>query len=119
MQTLIDKIKVTGTTNISTIGFKTLLVILKNNKTGAAAYTGTKAEAATLKAGITVNMADNASGTNAAAIDGEYIKVRTQAGTLNAVLEVVLTEAYVASMVLPTNITAIATTLTLPANSEV
>lgn len=119
MQTLIDKIKIAGATNIPTIGFKTLLVILRNNKTGAANYTGTAAEAATLKAGITVNMADNSAGTNAAAIDGEYIKVRTQAGTLNAILEVVLTEAYVASMVLPTDITAIATMLTLPSNSEI
>lgn len=119
MQTLIDKVKVAAATNIATVGFDTLLVLLANGASGAVNYTGTAAEAAALKAGITVNIADNASGTGAIEIAQEYVNVRTQAGTKNAFLEVVLGEAYIASITLPTDVTATVKLLTLPAHSQV
>lgn len=119
MATMIDKVKVASATNIATAGYKTLLILLTNAASGAENYKGTAAEAATLKDGTTVNVADNASGTNAVEIDAQYVIVRTQAGTKNAFLEVVLGEAYVSTIVLPSNITATARLLTQPAISEV
>lgn len=119
MATLIDKLKVADASNIATMGFETLLVLLANGASGAANYAGTAAEAAALKAGITVTTGSNATGVGAAAIDAEYIKVRTHAGTKNAFLEVVLTEAYISTITLPANITATARLLTNPANSQV
>lgn len=119
MNTLIDKLKVAGATNVHTVGFKTLLILLVNGATGAANYEGTAAEAATLKSGITVNVADNASGTGAAKVAAEYVEVRTQAGTKNAFLEVVLSENYVSSITFPSGITAVSRFLTGPSNSEV
>ena len=119
MATLIDKLKVADATNIATMGFETLVLLIANGASGAANYTGTAAEAATLKAGITVTTGASATGVGAAAIDAEYIKVRTQAGTKNAFVEVILTEAYVSAITLPANITAVARLLTNPANSQV
>ena len=119
MATLIDKLKVADATNIATIGFETLVLLIANGASGAANYTGTAAEAATLKAGITVTTGASSTGVGAAAIDAEYIKVRTQAGTKNAFVEVILTEAYVSAITLPANITAVARLLTNPANSQV
>lgn len=119
MATLIEKVKVAPATNIPTVGFETLLVLLVNGASGAANYAGTAAEATALKAGITVNVADNSAGTNAAEINDEYVKVRTQAGTKNAFLEVVLGEAYVSTIVLPTDVTAVTRFLTHPSNSQV
>lgn len=119
MNTLIDKLKVAGATNIATVGFKTLLILLVNAATGSTNYTGTAAEAAALKAAITVNIADNSSGTGAAEINAEYVEVRTQAGTKNAFLEVVLNENYVSSITFPSGVTAVARFLTSPSNSQV
>lgn len=120
MNTVIDKLKlVTAAANIPTVGFKTLLCVLTNGAAAAQNYTGTKAEADTLLAGITVNMSATSDGANAVALDKQYIKVRTQAGTVNAFLEIVLTDAYVASITLPQDITATTKLLTLPSNSEV
>jgi len=119
MTTLIQNLKVAPATNIPTVGFQTLLVLLVNGASGAADYTGTAAEAATLKTGITVNVANNVSGTNAVEIADEYVRVRTQAGSKNAFLEVVLGEAYVSTITLPTDVTAVARLLTHPAHSEV
>ena len=56
---------------------------------------------------------------NAVALDGQYINIRTIAGTTKAIMEVVLTKALVASIVLPSNHTSIINMLTLPANSIV
>jgi len=119
METLIDKVKVAGATNIPTVGFKTLLVLLANGATGAADYDGTAAEAAALKAGITVTVADNAAATGAAEIAAEYIKVRTQADTKNAFLEIALGAEYVSAITLPAGIAAVARLLTQPSHSEV
>lgn len=120
MYTLIDKLKkAPAATNIPTVGFQTLLCVLNNGADGAVNYAGTKAEADALLAGITVNMSAASDGSNPVALDKQYINVRTQAGTKNAFLEIVLTEAYVASIVLPANITRVIDLLTLPSNSEV
>lgn len=119
MQTLIDKLKVAGATNIATTGFGTLIVLLTNGATGAANYGGTAAEAAALKAGITVTTGASSTGVGAAEINAEYVKVRTQAGTKNAFLEVVLTEAYISAITFPSGVTAVARFLTNPAISQV
>ena len=120
MQTLIDNLKVVGASNIATIGFNgTLLVLLTNGLSGADDYDGTAAEAAALKAGITVTTGSSSTGVSATAVDSEYIKVRTQADTKNALLEVVLTEAYISAITLPSDITATARFLTNPSNSQV
>lgn len=122
MQTLIDKVKLLkANTNIPTVGFKTLLVILKNGAAAAATsdYAGTAEEAATLKAGITINMSDNSDGSNPVALDDQYYNVRTQAGTDNAFLEIILTQAYIATITLPSDITILAGLMTLPSNSQV
>lgn len=118
MQTLIDKIQLAGTANIETAGFKTLLVVINNGTSEAPNYTGSKAEADALKAQITVNMKDKTTD-DAVALDGQYIKVRTIAGTTKAIMEVVLTKALVASIALPANYTSVINMLTLPANSIV
>lgn len=118
MQTLIDKIKLAGTENIETAGFKTLLVVINNGAGEAANYTGSKAEADALKAQITVNM-KNKTTDDAVALDSQYIKVRTIAGTTKAIMEAVLTKALVASIALPANHTSVINMLTLPANSIV
>lgn len=120
MQTLIDKIKLlSADTNIPTVGYKTMLVVLENGKADAAKFVGTKAEADALKAGITVNMSDNADGSNPVALDAQYINVRTEAGSIHALLEIVLTQAYVASLTLPADYDTLAEFMTLPSNSEV
>lgn len=120
MNTVIDKVKlVTAAANIPTVGFKTLLCVLNNGATAAQNYTGTKAEADALLAGITVKMSATSDGANAVALDEQYVKVRTQAGTKNAFLEIVLTDAFIATIALPTDITIATRLLTLPSNSEV
>ena len=122
METLIDKVKLIGAnTNIPTVGFKTLLVVLKNGAAAATSsdYAGTISEAATLKAGITVKMSDSSDGSNPVDLDDQYYNVRTQAGTDYAILEIILTQAYVASITLPSDITISTGLLTLPANSQV
>lgn len=120
MQTLIDKIKfLVADTNIPTVGYKTMLVVLENQAAGAANFEGTAEEAATLKAGITVNMSDNADGSDPVALDAQYIKVRTVAGSVHAIAEFVLTKAYVASLSLPADYDTLSEFMTLPSNSEV
>lgn len=120
MYTLIDKLRKTvAEENIPTVGFQTLLCVLNNGAAGADNYVGTKAEAEAIMADITVNMSANADGSNPVTLDKQYINVRTQAGTTNAFLEIVLTEAYVASIALPADVTRVIDFLTLPSNSEV
>lgn len=119
MQTLIDKVKVAESSNIATVGFKTLLILLTNGASGASDYSGTAAEAEAIKDDTTITAADNSSGTDAVAIDDEYIKIRTQADSKNAFIEVVLGDAYVSTITLPDDITATAIFLTQPSNSEV
>lgn len=120
MQTLIDKLKkAPAATNIATVGFKTLVCVLANGTAEASNYTGTKAEADTILAGTTVKMSAASDGSNPHNLDNQYVKVRTQAGTKNAFLEIVLTDAYVASITLPTGLTRVVDLLTLPSNSEV
>lgn len=120
MQTLIDKIKIlSADTNIPTVGYKTMLVVLENGNSGAANFTGTKAEVEALLAQITVNMSDNADGSNPVALDKQYVNLRTEAGSTHALLEIVLTKAYVASLVVPAGYETLAEMLTLPSNSEV
>ena len=118
MQTLIDKVKIlVGNTNIPTVGYKTMLVVLKHTTGGN--FVGTKAEADALKNSITVNMSDNSNGTNPVALEKQYYNVRTEAGSANALLEIVLTKAFVASLVLPENYQTLVEMMTLPSNSEV
>lgn len=122
METLIDKVKfLESNTNIPTVGFKTLLAVLKNSSAGAASsdYAGTASEAAALKAGITIKMSDSSDGSNPVVLDDQYYNVRTQEGTDHAFLEIILTQAYIASITLPADITILAGLLTLPANSQV
>lgn len=120
MQTLIDKIKIlSADTNIPTVGYKTMLVVLENANEGAENFTGTKAEVDALKDQITVNMSDNADGADPVELDKQYIQVRTEAGSIHALLEIVLTKAYVASLVIPDGYETLSEMLTLPSNSEV
>lgn len=120
MTTMIDKLKILDSyTNIPTVGFQTLMAVLVNAASGAADYEGTSAEAAALLEGITVTVADNVSGTGAVEISSQYVKVRTEAGTKNAFLEVVLTDAYVTAITLPSDVTAVTAFLTSPAHSQV
>lgn len=117
---LIDKIQpASASTNIATVGYQTLLCVLKNGASAAPKYTGTKAEADILLAGTTVKVSDNADGSSPVDLDAQYIKARTIAGTVNAVLEIVLTKATVASITLPDNVTRTIDLLTLPSNSKV
>lgn len=119
MQTLIDKVQVANTENIETVGFETLLVVIANGTSGAANYDGTKEEADKLKNQIIVNLKDNVADQATSNLDDQYMKVRTIAGTKNAILEAVLTKAIVASITLPENHTSVVNLLTLPANSQV
>ena len=117
---LIDKIQpASAATNIATVGYQTLLCVLKNSAASAPNYTGSEAEAKALLAGTTVKVSDNADGSSPVDLDTQYIKARTIAGTINAVLEIVLTKATVASITLPTNVTRTIDLLTLPSNSKV
>lgn len=118
MYNLINDLKlVAATANIPTVGFQTLLCVLTNGASGAQNYEGTKAEASVLLEGTTVKMSANADGSNSYTIDPQYLKARTIAGTKNAMLEIVLPDNYVASITLPTNVTATVKFLTLPTNS--
>lgn len=119
MQTLIDKVQVANTENIETVGFETLLVVIANGTSGAANYDGTKEEADKLKNQIIVNLKDNVADQATSNLADQYMKVRTIAGTKNAILEAVLTKAIVASVTLPENHTSVVNLLTLPANSQV
>jgi len=119
MQTLIDKIQLLEVdTDIPTVGYKTLLVALENGASGAAKFAGTKAEAEALKKEITVKVSDTAADANPETLDAQYIQVRTIANSVHAMLEVVLTKAYVTSLTLPADYDTLAEFLTLPSNSE-
>lgn len=119
MNTLIDKLQPTAlSSNIPTVGYQTLFCLLANGAEGASNYTGTKAEADTLIAGMTIKVADNTSDSGAD-IDAQYVKARTIAGTKNAILEIVLTKAYVKTLSLGSGISATAKFYTLPSNSQV
>lgn len=117
---LIDKIQPASVdANIATVGYQTLLCVLKNGADSAPKYTGSEAEAKTLLAGTTVKVSDNADSSSPVVLDTQYIKARTIAGTINAVLEIVLTKATVVSIALPADITRTIDLLTLPSNSKV
>ena len=117
--TLIDKLeKAAAATNIATVGYQTLFSVLANGKSGAGNYAGTKAEADAIVDGTTVNVSENSDGSNPVALDKQYIKARTQAGTKTAYLEIVLTKPYIASITLPTGLTRTVDLLTLPSNSK-
>ena len=99
--TLIDKLeKAAAATNIATVGYQTLFSVLANGGSG------------------TVNVSENSDGSNPVALDKQYIKARTQAGTKVAYLEIVLTKPYIASITLPTGLTRTVDLLTLPSNSK-
>jgi hypothetical protein len=95
------------------------LIVLVNGESGTADFQGTAEEAAYIKEHLTINLADNAEGAGAAAIDDQYVKVRTQAGTKYAVAEAVLTDAYISGVVPPGGLVPQAMFLTLPSHSEV
>lgn len=115
--TLIDKLEkaAAATTDIATVGYQTLFSVLTNEASDATDYTGTKAEADAIVGGTTVNVSD---GSNPVALDKQYIKARTQAGTKTAYLEIVLTKPYIASITLPAGLTRTVDLLTLPSNSK-
>lgn len=116
MYTLIDKIQETAlTSNIPTVGYQTLLCLVA---TTGSDYTGTKAEADALVAGMTIKVADNTSDAGVD-LDKQYVKARTLAGTKHAFVEIVLTKAYVKTLTLGTGISAVAKLYTLPSNSAV
>lgn len=119
MYTIIDKLQETAlTANIPTVGYQTLFVLVNNGASGASNYTGTKAEADALVAGMTIKVADNTSDTGVD-LEAQYVKARTIAGTKHAIVEIVLTKAFVKTLTLGTDITAVAKFLTLPTNSIV
>ena len=61
--TLIDKLeKAAAATNIATVGYQTLFSVLANGASGAANYTGTKAEADAIVNGTTVNVSESSDG---------------------------------------------------------
>ena len=64
------------------------------------------------------NVSENSDGSNPVALDKQYIKARTQAGTKVAYLEIVLTKPYIASITLPADLTRTVDLLTLPSNSK-
>lgn len=120
METFIDKIKVAPAANIPTVdGFKTLLIVALNGATGASNYSGTAAEAATFKSGTTITSGASSTGVGATAIDDQYINVRTQAGSKYAFIEVVLADAYVSTITLPSNVSVVSRLLLQPAISIV
>lgn len=117
--TLIDKLeKAAAATNIATVGYQTLFSVLANGASGAENYAGTKAEADAIVSGTTVNVSESSDGSNPVALDKQYIKARTKAGTKTAYLEIVLTKPYIASITLPTGLTRTVDLLTLPSNSK-
>lgn len=117
--TLIDKLeKATAATNIATVGYQTLFSVLANEASDAVDYTGTKAEADTIVDGTTVKVSESPDGSNPVALDKQYIKARTQAGTKVAYLEIVLTKPCIVSITPPTDLTRTVDLLTLPSNSK-
>lgn len=119
MYTLIENLQpVAATSNIPSVGYQTLLCLVANGASGASNYEGTKAEADALKAGLTIKVAD-ATGEDGIDLDGQYVKARTIAGTKNAMVEIILTKAYVKTLTFGTDISATAKFLTLPSNSLV
>lgn len=117
--TLIDKLEKAAATNIATVGYQTLFSVLaKNGASDAANYTGTKAEADAIVDGTTVKVSENSDDPNPVALDKQYIKARTQAGTKTAYLEIVLTKPYIVSITLPSDLTSTVDLLTLPSNSK-
>lgn len=116
--TLIDKLEKAAATNIATVGYQTLFSVLANEKSDAENYAGTKAEADAIVDGTTVKVSENSDDSNPVALDKQYIKARTQAGTKTAYLEIVLTKPYIASITLPPDLTRTVDLLTLPSNSK-
>lgn len=116
--TLIDKLEKAAATNIATVGYQTLFSVLANEANSDENYTGTKAEADAIVNGTTVKVSENSNDSNPVALDKQYIKARTQAGTKTAYLEIVLTKPYIASITLPANLTRTVDLLTLPSNSK-
>lgn len=116
--TLIDKLEKAAETNIATVGYQTLFSVLANKNSEAENYAGTKAEADAIVDGTTVKVSENSDGLNPVALDKQYIKARTQAGTKVAYLEIVLTKPCIASIELPTGLTRTVDLLTLPSNSK-
>lgn len=116
--TLIDKLEKAATSNIATVGYQTLFSVLAHEVGEGEEYAGTKAEADAIVAGTTVKVSENSGGSNSVALDKQYIKARTQAGTKVAYLEIVLTKPYIASIVLPSKLTRTVDLLTLPSNSK-
>lgn len=117
--TLIDKLEKAATeTNIATVGYQTLFSVLAKGASDAANYTGTKAEADAIVDGTTVKVSENSGDSKPVALDKQYIKARTQAGTKTAYLEIVLTKPYIVSIALPADLTRTVDLLTLPSNSK-
>lgn len=117
--TLIDKLeKAAATTNIATVGYQTLFSVLANGKSDDRNYAGTKAEADAIVDGTTVKVSENSDGSNPVALDKQYIKARTQAGTKVAYLEIVLTKPYIVDITPPEDLTRTVDLLTLPSNSK-
>lgn len=119
MATMIDKVKIAGSANIATAGYKTLLILALNAASGADDYEGTAAEAATFKEDVTITVGESSTGVGATEIDAQYVKVRTQADSKYAFIEVVLADAYVSTITLPADVTVVGNVLTQPDISEV
>lgn len=115
--TLIDKLEKAAAANIATVGYQTLFSVLANGSSEKN-YAGTKAEADAIVSGTTVNVSENSDDSNPVALDKQYIKARTQAGTKTAYLEIVLTKPYIVSIALPDGLTRTVDLLTLPSNSK-
>lgn len=117
--TLIDKLEMAAdTTNIATVGYQTLFSVLANEESSAEDYAGTKAEADVIVSETTVKVSEDSNGSNPVALDKQYIKARTKAGTKTAYLEIVLTKPYIVSITLPTALKRTVDLLTLPSNSK-
>lgn len=114
MYSLIDNVEPTAlTSNLPTVGYNSLLMVVANGASGADNYEGTKEEADALKAGMTIKVADTTA-EDGEDIDAQYVSARTIAGTKTALVEIILTKAFVKTLNLGTNITASAKLYTTP-----
>lgn len=113
----LEKLEEATTANIATVGYQTLFSVL-TNEAAKTNYAGTKAEADVIVGGTTVKVSENSGDLNPVALDKQYIKARTQAGTKTAYLEIVLTKPYIISITLPEGFTRTVDLLTLPSNSK-
>lgn len=114
MYSLIDNVEPTAlTANIPTVGYNSLFLVVANGAEGASNYTGTKAEAEALVEGMTIVVADNTADAGEV-IDPQYVTARTIAGTKTALVEIILTKAYVKTLTLGEDITATAKLYTTP-----